>query len=1034
MPKDISDIEATEREEMVCPHCGRQTLKAHPIADEKSSKKAKIVYGTTCGNPQCPKNGDLVNSDEISEQYAGGGFSVKGGMKALVVVGLLIATIGIMAQAIGIVNFGGPSTYEVTGQVSGPDGKAVQGATVVIGDTKVQTNSTGAFTAKVPKGSHSAYVLPPNSSSYGATSIYKVTVKGTDQISFNNAKKSSANFQLTTAKKFSASGTSARASFNLNLSNAGNGGLTRVKVVGSADRQVESERTVPIKSGSTKTITVNGSAREQNYVVTTPVQTSKETKQLTYTDPLSFQIEGNQQPRNVKITLDSQASSTQESVRGRVDGTKKFNIDINSDQPQQVTAVLSQGTSSKSETKQGTYTGTNPSLSISKNTAPATVDVALTGNVKTQAQSTTGTASSNTLKFNVEGNLPATNAKITFKGGEATRTQVASESLRASGKNGRQYKEIELVTTNSGGTYILDSSYNIEKGSSYVQAGYMVNGDKIKLSEGTTNKEIQLNEGDTLSLWIEATAETTGSSKSFSGDGSNIVDVVDYRVEPTEPSVGESVYVYATLKNTGSQADDANAYLYIDGLQKVSQNVAVKAGETKEVRLATLNFNEKSVHTVSVNDLDPTLVKVGGATVKYGVGSISADLYKQAGNGQVSVDTDGDNKMDCTVSATGGTCNLGQMSPGSASVKIEQQGVSNVQYEVSYTKRIGAKNVKLDVNNDGSYEATHSGLLAEGETMSGSAELQSGLHNIAIDMSSGQQSGVGYKIQWAKSGVINSPTIIVDGKTVVDSSESYQGEKQFDLGRLSPGEHTVTFKSSGGAYTAEVQWKEAPEKSYPPISVNGEQVCSSSRLAENGGTCSVPNGVVTKGSNTLSVSSKYAGKGVTISYTKRNVPSKVRITVQSSSGSNSYTVSADQGTIKSGTWRYKSSEAILAEGDNTIEVVSQAPTGAKSIPATVKVSYTSTFSGPAQPRLVVINSRGEKNSMQVPKEALTDSGVLDGSYTFEPPATWFTEGKNTVKIVTQNGVPVEITVTGKSANEQNIQISSSGNQTNSSDN
>jgi hypothetical protein len=1011
--KDISQIDADSRDGMVCPHCGESKLKALPIAAEKSSKKEKILYGTTCANPNCTKHGDRVDPNGLAKQYDSTRFENILSKNTLFFIAVLLVGALIAAQTMGIFSLN-PGTTEnpVSGTIVGPDGDSVSGATVIIGNKTATTNSTGSYTLDIKSGSYEMVVLPPSNSTISGSPTYNISVSSDGSIDFlNSNNQTTSTINLENAYSLEAETKSSNSSVFVKYKNPSNGGMTIVHLTGSKEDTRTTEKEIQLATG-TNNIPISGTPTNQSIKLTSPIATTQKTIEYTYTGTEeTLDVSGNMDPTNVRVIFDSGKETTLVSKTERINGEQTVPINVQSSGDEELIAYLSEGSSQEVETKNGIWTNSDPSITISEESAPATVHVTLTGGIQTTTESINGTVTDGTATFNVDGNIQAKNGVITFNGGEATNTEIDSGSVYASGEEGTTLRKTTIADAPSDGEYILDFSHTIEENPEYVSAGYMVNGEKTTIEEGSGTVSLNLEKGDTVEVWVKSSNEVSQNDKQHSSENNNI-EITDYTAYPTEPSSDEPINFEVTAKNTGDEADNIDVVIYLNGESVTTETMVVEAGETKTKTLDTsINPPSDGVHTVSVNDLDETIIRVNGATLESGAGTVDATLSKKGDEGTINVDTNNDGEYDCTVSAESGSCSLNQLPTGENTIQIKETGVSNTDYTVTYTKREGPKGVTIDLNNDGNIDKRHDGLLTSDETITISKTLEAGEHTIDIETESGDD--INYDIEWSKAGVINSPTILIDGETVVDSSETYSGTKEFNLGAVSPGEHQVTFKSKNGSYTAKLEWEEQPENQYPSVRVNGTEICNSNTVSNNGGYCNIPQSHASKNMK-FKLGQTDTGEDFTVEYTERSAPKEVTI----ENDTTSKTIKKSDGEISDGKWIYNAPISILSENNTIISVESNYPSGFES-ELTGVLKYTEKEKGPQNPKITVIQPNGEKHSKRISSSKL-ENGILNSSETIHLPYNWFGKGENEIRIISSNGVPIETRIVTRSTINQTV--------------
>jgi hypothetical protein len=996
--KDISQIEAKSRDEMVCPHCGESKLKPLPIAEEKNSKRDKILYGTTCANSTCSRQGDQVEPSGLAKQYSGGRFSGISRGK-LTTIALFVLGALIIAQVFGFISFGG-STQDIQGTVIGPNGESVENAVVVVGNSTTTTNSTGAYSLSVEKGSYTMFVRPPaKNTSIGGSPEYNVSVDSEGAVSFDQDNVST-NIKLSTTYPLESSTVNSDASFTVSYANPVNAGATNITLDGSSVPEKEIKRSFGFSEQPT-TFSVNGSTSDERLTLSTPIKTQSRESTYTYTGESSINLDGNLAPSDMVISFNSKKSENSQSTETfRVENEQSKTISIDGSSATKLSAILSGGSSESTKYNNGTWSGTDPTIQIPENDAPATVRASVTGSVQKTTSTVTGTLSDGRAEFVLDGNIDAKNVRIQFTGGNPQSTEIGTSTVISSGEEGKNTKTTDVARASSSGEYILDLSYEVQQNQQYVAGGYAVNGNREQVDRGTDTVSLNLDKGDTVSVWLTTETEVDAESQTFD-DRSDSIRVTDFSFSPENPSEGQSVQIFATVKNEGSENNNILLAGFLDGTKRTEQSVTVAAGQTQQVEIQTQFTLSEGVYTISINEQEPKILTVGGATIEYGEGSIEGTLSKTAGDGKVNIDTDGDSEGECTVSASGGSCEIGTLQEGETTVSATEIGVSNTDFEVTYTESNGPENVKIDIDGDGQFEKQHTGILTESDgELYISETLERGEHTIDIEMDNNEE--VEYQISWSQTGLIQQPGITVDGEPV-ELEETYEGETRVSLGQVQPGEHTVTLTSQAGSYSSRLEWSETPEKKYPPVTVNGNTVCTASEVTARNGDCEVPQSVLEEDKIELTLDPSYTGKDFSVTYTSREAPESVLVT-----GEVSKKIELAEGNIEDGEWRYESSVGSISQGETTISASSQ------GFEVSGNIEFTETVDKPSDIQITV------KNEKFTNTRTISANSSLSDIKTISLPHTWFIEGENIVRVSSGNGVPVSVSVSTRSEINQSI--------------
>jgi hypothetical protein len=446
--------------------------------------------------------------------------------------------------------------------------------------------------------------------------------------------------------------------------------------------------------------------------------------------------------------------------------------------------------------------------------------------------------------------------------------------------------------------------------------------------------------------------------------------------------------------------------LFKDGEAVDNENEYFGDGETKEVTFDPIRFTEPGLHTVSVNDGSAVTVQVGDGEAKSGAGTMDATATYTTESGTVTVDTNDDGTGECTVSATGGECSLGQLNPGEVQFSVDESGVTDTSFTVSYTRRDGPQNVQADIDSDGVVDISVPGIL-DG-TVEETVELGAGLNTIDIEVENGQS--VKYDIEYAEAGQVAQPSLFVDGTEVVSETDNFTGERTYQIEALDSGTHEFTVGSANATseFNVRLSWAEAGDTLYPAVLLNGETVCQPAQFGGDN-ACQIDTTGLSEGPATLSFQ---PATGVSefeyeVAYTARATADRVTL----SSDRTTIGISRNDATSEevTGAWTTERNTQILQTGDNFLSIESPQVDGIR-VPVEVNLTYTYETTRPESPRITVTNAAGDTYTKEVSRETLNEAGVLQEETVVQLPAEWFTRGENTIRVSSTNGGVIITTV------------------------
>jgi hypothetical protein len=1002
---------------MVCPDCFTEGLEEHPGYIDEFAGKQAILRATRCPNEDCLYHyGEGVPSSMLEQQYSTtGSFSaLSAGLSLKTVVGLVVGLLVVVVVVNGALNggfTGEPTVVSLSGSVVAADGTPVSGAVVsVVGsDESVQTSQAGTFTlSNVTEGERLISVMPADETL--AAQSYRFTVQSdgelTAETDYANVSAEGVRLEVDAPVPRTVEKTLANESFVVMYSNPANALLTDGVVVSIAPPD-STRITDAVRLSGTDSVErdVPGDLSGQQITAEIGVGEKRLTESGTWSSgsaPIS--LAGTLKPSNVVVSVSADSNSrTRTSERTVTNGTT-FTETVRGSSSGPITVDFFGGTTTASTRESGVFTGENPTVEIDESASPSQTTLRLTGEVTERARTASGTVSDGTGSFTVSGTLPAQAATVAFTGGAAQTEQVGEGSVSADATGGTDSQTVQLFTAPADGTYTLSTTYTIDRNGNLVSGGYSINGEKSAVTTGTNSQTLSLNEGDAVSLYVEARQESTGSEKSYTR-GTHDVYVDDTVVTPTQVAPGDPVSVTAVMENRGD-GYGLDVVLFKDGVEVDRENEYLGNGETKDVTFDPIRFSESGVHTVSVNEGDPVTVQVGDGTPESGAGSVSATATYSTDSGTVTVDTNNDGTGDCTVAANGGECDLGRLSTGETQFSVSESGVTNTGFTVSYTERTGPQDVKADIDSDGVVDISNPGVL-DG-TIEETVELDAGLNTIDIEVGNGVP--VEYVIEYAEAGQVAQPELFVDGERVVSEADNFTGERTYEIDSLDSGSHEFEVRSANATseFNIRLSWDESGDTFYPSVFMNGNEAC---QPAQFGGdqTCRIDTTALSDGPATLSFNT---ATGITdfeyeISYTARVTAERVTV----SSDRTTIGLSKNDATSEdvTGAWTIERSTQLLQSGDNFLSVEEPTVDGIR-VPVEIGLSYTYETTLPESPTVTVTNSNGETNTKTVSPETLNRAGILQEETVLTLPADWFTHGENTIRVSTANGGVVVTTV------------------------
>lgn len=1013
----INEVEASSRDEMVCPKCGQKSIEEHPSASEYPTKKAAILKASQCTNPECER--ELLYPDEVDKQYSPSGvkeqlFTKKSIIQALIAIIAVVVVASFFVGGNPLSTLFEDPTVTLEGSATNVNGEPLTDATVTLSDSDFETKTTeGEYQfEEVPVGEYMLSITPTDESESKAFAAkIEVTTDGINVIddsvpeklysTENNTLTSTMPGDVTVSETFSAQNTDKTVTFIAEQ----NRESMNLELAPLDPSELQSTSTHTLNIGESTDLNVQGNIINstitgEGNVTTEQFSVDQETDS---SGRATLSINGTETPISSKLVLGEGAGSNTRTEELNIQSGGEKSIEVNGNVIDSVDMAIRGGATDAPKTQSGEWSpGSGPlQVTIGEEDAPSTTTLQFEGKITEESETITGTLSDKTeeITINTNGSINPTNSEITFTGGDLQSETVGTDSVEASGENGTEEITTEVKTVQKDGSYELDYDFN-ETNSSYVSGGYIVNGEKTELDSSSGTANINLNSGDTVGLWVKAEQEQLEQvNHSYNGP----IEVTDVEVSDRSIDGPGSVGLRATVENTGSDPDYISVVAYKDGSTWDTGSADLSPGETKTITFDRVEFDSEGVYALQVNNSRVVEVTVGNGSLEYGEGSISSDLNYLAESGSVQVDSDGDGSTDCKAAVPGESCNL-SLSSGDNTISLTQQNISNTQYEISYTARYGAKDIKADLDNDGEYELNHSGVLSDGNTISETITYPEGTHDISV--TTGNNESVPYSLEWTQSGVIDSPTVHVNGTEVVNVDETYQGKREFsvDGDEFTDGTNTIKLSTNDSEeHTIIMNWSERGADTYPEVTLeeNNTVLCSSREFAGDN-SCSVDPDNLSPGNQTIVLTrdgQTLSEATFTFEHTAKSIPRNLEL-VNSDTGSTTLLTKTNAQTKNSdGSWVHSKEKDIDAGSTYTVESDTSSDLDLKG---SVTIEATAERAQARNPTVTIKHADGSTSEVTVPEKSLNESGQLTEPVTITIPKDKFERGDNVITFTSEN--------------------------------
>lgn len=324
-----------------------------------------------------------------------------------------------------------------------------------------------------------------------------------------------------------------------------------------------------------------------------------------------------------------------------------------------------------------------------------------------------------------------------------------------------------------------------------------------------------------------------GTSASF-GDLEGATVTKEYPITQSASSItfnagGRGTLDYTLDYTAVSHTEDPSIDVDGDGTDEASWSGVYGPGE--------------SPISKSVDGLLPGTNSVSTSTTAGPAPDWSIDYTERTATEDPSIDLDGDGSTDISysgilLSGESHVASTSNLSTGSYTADVSL-GAHTTDVEIAYTERTATEDAGLDLDGDGTIEASHAGILRSGETATVAADgLPVGSTTLEADATAGI---VDYDL--SAEGVYHTedPSVDVDGDGVTEAGYS---------GILSPGQTAtaalpsvtrsttdVEMATAGGSVTtAEVTYTERTETEDVTVYVNGNTTDYFGRLGDGNKT------------------------------------------------------------------------------------------------------------------------------------------------------------------------------------------------------
>jgi len=476
----------------------------------------------------------------------------------------------------------------------------------------------------------------------------------------------------------------------------------------------------------------------------------------------------------------------------------------------------------------GSSSGSTKSVSVPGNVDPESETVEFVGNEQTTTRTVSGSnlANGDTLSYDVGGNVPAQSVSVTFNGDSSSTT----DSVSGTGVSPSHSTSISVggniqPTDGSGGDPTLSVTANSvgvtrspvdQFGDGTPENSNMLLGDNI--GDNKISHELEFNHqggGEINSLDINVDSNGLDYNPGVniyvaSGPPDGTLSKNNQITNSWDPSNAGTGWVSAPIDNTATLPNS----------------------DTYHLEIVTTNTDgDGSVDRLITNYDDTSNVRVKKITDS---GSDSwVDDYNKAFDVDIGIDS---TPADVSANANnGGSASLGDFSPGetktrnidlstdTTSLDFSGSGGS-IDYTLDWTERTATEDPSIDVDGDGSTDASYTGVLKSGETHTASvSDLSTGSHTATVSLA-GHQTDV--DIDMTERTATEDPGLDLDGDGTTDAGYSgilTSGQSaSVSAEALSNGDTTVETSLTAGSVDYTLSANGTYHTEDPAVDVDGD--------------------------------------------------------------------------------------------------------------------------------------------------------------------------------------------------------------------
>ena len=984
-----SENTGSTREELICPHCF-SSLERHPVYADEFSGRTALEKGTRCKDQkpgeECPYASRVppeVMKKVIKTQYKSPSLiakirsriTAKNTAATVVIIILLLVFLGNPFSSIGQ-----PSAKELTISATTPVGDYTEGIRIVDYNTGRELFNERNITYR-DIGTKEVSIIPEDK---------KLAAKYA-RIDFNNQKvlESSGGVNITNGTlqleverrlKVSRSGAISSGFVRMNFLNPDNiDGNINVTLKPPEGNQIQNSRL--IEKGD-RQINIPGSVVSQTASIqAVPIRDEIIQNKRYFNGTQEIPLEGTVTPDNVSFSIrgNNRNAGIEKSLTKRIEGQDSITAIVESESTQgPANLVLFGKMKGQKQFIQGETNGrANENITIGD--GPATANVTIEGERTERQVTKNGTIKGDSFNIEIEGD-ETVESRINFTGAEIQDSQVATSSLSA--RNNTKEKTVTNISEN--GTYRIVLNKN---GNTGFTSGYYINNQKYE-----SGRTLELKKGDSVRIWADAKSEIEPEDNNEQNNEqeteNNFQPPPDYplvventRVSSNTLQDGGNIRVQATITNPSQTFYTSRIILFKNGNRAQTKSLNFPPGQSKDVQFSQVKISKEGTNSLSINN--GNTVEVTNGVVNNNPepqentpsGQINVQLTKLTQQPKIKISTKPDGQFQCITSPENGSCKLDNMTPGTNTLDIIKEGISQAQYTIKYNTTVGQTNPRLKIGDRTVIEKR--GIIQDQETLKRTIHLKEGTYPIYTSTRNNKK--LKYSIEWAKSSQVDRPIVDKNNTRVILSNKT-KPLHRYSISNMKQGENTLQIRdSSGNTFYAKLSWIESGSSVIPRLVANGRIACSKEDLKSQ--NCVINN--INDDTLEIRLEQGKTPLNYQIRYIKTDVPREVELTINN----NKTTINGNNNP----SWRRLVQLSDLSLGANNIRL----RTIPENTQATAQLKYQQLLQRPVQPIVLQFRSPENNEEIQIPADKINvNTGEMTEPMNITIPEGWVARGND----------------------------------------